>query len=76
MVADMMATTTSPEPIRLAPLKDAAARRGIPYSSARDMAFRGQIRIFKSGNSEKYARWYVDERELDRFIESRLEKLA
>jgi len=38
--------------------------------------FRGQIRIFKSRNSEKYARWYVDERELDRFIESRMERLA
>jgi hypothetical protein len=68
--------TPIPAPIKLAPLKEAAARRGIPYSSARDMAFRGEIRIFRSGSSDRYARWYVDDREFDRLIESRMEKLA
>lgn len=71
-----MSTTNSSAPIKLVPLKAAAEQRGIPYSSARDMAFRGEIHIFRSGSNERYARWYVDEKELDRLIETRLEKLA
>ena len=69
-------TAPTPAPLKLTPLKTVAAKRGLPYSSVRDAAFRGEIRIFRSGSGERYARWYVDEREFDQYIESRMAKLA
>jgi hypothetical protein len=71
-----MATAPHSAPVKLAPLKVALERRGIPYTSGRDMVFRGELRVFRSGSRERYARWYIDERELDRLIESRMERFA
>lgn len=50
----------------------AAARElGIPYTSLRDIAFRGEIPVVKIGRS-----WYFDRRDLVKFVESSKEVLA
>jgi len=49
---------------RLKPAKVAARERGIPYTSLRDLVFKGRIPVVRLGRA-----WYFDDRDLDRFIE-------
>ncbi len=49
---------------QLAPFKASVEDRGIPYTTARDHALRGEIPYFKFGRA-----WYVDAADLDAFIE-------
>ena len=56
---------------RLTPAKRAAAYLGVPYTSLRQIAFRGELPIVKLGRS-----WYFETRALDQWVESRMEKLT
>lgn len=67
----MSPTKHTPQPARLIPIKRGAERIGLPYTSVRDMCFKGELHVFRSGR-----RWYLDQRELDQWVEGRLEKLA
>ena len=42
-----------------------AREKGIPYTSLRDAAFRGEIPVVRLGRA-----WYFDRRDLDRFIQN------
>ena len=66
-----MPQVSVPQPGRLLPAKGAARELGIPYTSLRDLAFRGQIPVVKIGSA-----WYFDRRDLDRFIQQAKETLA
>lgn len=55
---------------RLLSAKRAAAFLGLPYTSLRDAAFRGELLVVKVAS-----RWYFDIRDLERFIESHKERL-
>jgi excisionase family DNA binding protein len=55
---------------RLVPAKVAAAETGIPYTSLRDLAFRGEIPVIKVGKA-----WYFDRRDLENWIATRKERL-
>ena len=57
-------------PPRLLPAKRAAEFLGLPYTSLRDAAFRGEVPVVKVAS-----RWYFDVRDLDRFIESHKERM-
>ena len=60
-----MTTTATTTPAgRLVPATRAARELGIPYTSLRDITFRGDIPVIKLGRA-----WYYDRRDLDRFIE-------
>jgi hypothetical protein len=48
---------------RLVPAVRAAREVGIPYTSLRDAAFRGQIPVVKVGRA-----WYFDRGDLSRFV--------
>jgi hypothetical protein len=63
--------TTSKEISRLRPAKVASRERGMPYTTLRDCAFRGEIPVVKLGTA-----WYFDDRDLDRFIERAKVKLG
>jgi excisionase family DNA binding protein len=56
---------------RLVSAKQAAALLGIPYTSLRDLTFRGEIAVVKFGRS-----WFFERADLDRLVESHKEKLA
>ena len=52
-------------PSRLVRAKTAAAETGIPYTSLRDLAFRGEIPVLKVGKA-----WYFERRDLENWIAS------
>ena len=54
---------------RLVRAKVAAAETGIPYTSLRDLAFRGEIPVIKVGKA-----WYFDRRDLENWIATRKER--
>ena len=56
---------------RLVPAKVATAETGIPYTSLRDLAFRGEIPVLKVGKA-----WYFDRRDLETWIVTRKERLS
>jgi excisionase family DNA binding protein len=56
---------------RLVRAKDAAAEIGIPYTSLRDLVFRGEIPVLKVGKA-----WYFERRDLEGWISSRKERLS
>ena len=56
---------------QLLPAKQAARESGIPYTTLRDLTFRGQLPVIKLGVA-----WYFDRRDLARFIEANKETLA
>ncbi len=62
--------TKSPIISRLAPAKGAAREYGIPYTSLRDLVFRGDLPVVRIGRA-----WYFDRRDLDRYIDSSKERL-
>lgn len=49
----------------------AARELGIPYTSLRDIAFRGEIPVIRIGRA-----WYFDRRDLQQYIERAKERLA
>jgi hypothetical protein len=55
--------TTARPPARLLPAKVAAAESGLPYTSLRDLAFRGEIPVVRFGS-----RWYFERTDLDALI--------
>jgi hypothetical protein len=56
---------------RLVSAKVAAAEVGLPYTSLRDVALRGELPVVKIGRA-----WYFDRRDLDHWISSHKERLA
>lgn len=68
----MMKVTTSPQLSRLMPAKAAAREIGIPYTSLRDLALRGEIPVVRLGSRA----WYFDRDDLARLIASHKETLA
>lgn len=56
---------------RLVRAKVAAAETSIPYTSLRDLAFRGEIQVLKVGKA-----WYFDRRDLEHWIATHKERLA
>ena len=56
---------------RLVRAKVAAAETGIPYTSLRDLAFRGEIPVIKIGKA-----WYFDRQDLESWIATRKERLS
>jgi excisionase family DNA binding protein len=66
-----MRTTTTPELAQLTGAKTAAKETGIPYTTLRDLAFRGEIPVVRLGRA-----WYFDRRDLARFIAGAKETLG
>ena len=66
----MKCTATSSTP-QLGPAKKIARKKGIPYTSLRDVAFRGEIPVVKIGRA-----WYFDESDVDTWIAARKERLS
>lgn len=59
-----------PRPVaRLVSAKVAAAELGIPYTSLRDLVFRGELPVIKVGRA-----WYFDRRDLENWIATRKER--
>jgi excisionase family DNA binding protein len=56
---------------RLIAAKPAAEEMGVPYTTLRDLAFRGLIPVVRIGRA-----WYFDRRDLDRLIERSKETIA
>lgn len=56
---------------RLVPAKVAAIESGIPYTTLRDLAFRGELHVVRIGRA-----WYFERRELDVWITSHKERLT
>ena len=56
---------------RLLSAKRAAEFLGLPYTSLRDAAFRGELPVVKVAS-----RWYFDTRDLENFIQSHKERLV
>lgn len=56
---------------RLLPAKRAAEYLGLPYTSLREAAFRGEVLVVKVGS-----RWYFDVRDLEQFIVAHKENLV
>jgi hypothetical protein len=56
---------------RLVSAKLASAEIGIPYTSLRDLVFRGEIPVLKVGKA-----WYFERRDLDNWIASHKERLS
>ena len=55
---------------RLLSAKRAAGFLGLPYSSLRDAALRGELLVVKVAS-----RWYFDVRDLEQFIQAHKERL-
>ena len=55
---------------RLVSAKAAAREIGLPYTTLRDLAFRGEIPVVKAGRA-----WYFERRDLDSWIASHRERL-
>jgi excisionase family DNA binding protein len=49
----------------------ASIETGIPYTTLRDVAFRGEISVVRVGRA-----WYFDRRDLENWIVSHKERLA
>lgn len=56
---------------QLVTAKAASEETGVPYTSLRDMAFRGQVKVVRLGRA-----WYFDRRELAAAIEASKSNLA
>lgn len=56
---------------RLVRAKVAAAETGIPYTSLRDLAFRGELPYLRVGKA-----WYFDRCDLDNWINTHKERFA
>lgn len=63
-----MNTPRTPHTTRLAKLKRWSEEQGLPYTSTRDAAMRGEIPIVRVGRA-----LYIERRDGDRWIESRKE---
>jgi Helix-turn-helix domain len=57
--------------VRLVSAMAAARELGVPYTSLRDAAFRGEILVVKVGRA-----WYFDRADLARFVVSAKQNLA
>jgi excisionase family DNA binding protein len=57
--------------LTLRPAKKAAERRGLPYTTLRDIVLRGEIPVVKVGRA-----WYLEDRDVDRWVERRKETYA
>jgi hypothetical protein len=55
---------------RFTPLKRQAEADGIPYTSARDAHFRGELPVLKIGKNDKHQRWYVEHPDWEQWLES------
>ena len=55
----------------LVPAVQAAKDYGVPYTTLRDLTFRGEIPVVRLGTA-----WYFDRRDLARFIERSKERLG
>jgi excisionase family DNA binding protein len=66
-----MAHTATKSTPRLTPAKRAAEALGIPYTSLRLLAHRGEFDVVKVGRA-----WYLRTVDLDNWVERRAEKLA
>jgi excisionase family DNA binding protein len=64
-----------PVPSRLLSAKDAARHLGIPYTTLRDLGFRGELPIVKFGDGKR-ARWFFKRSDLEALIERRTERLV
>lgn len=51
--------------------KPAAEVLGVPYTTIRDLVFKGKLPVVKVGNA-----WYFDRRDLEQFIEQNKETYA
>jgi hypothetical protein len=60
-----------PAASRLVRAKTAAAETCIPYTSLRDLAFRGDIPVLKVGKA-----WYFERRDLEHWIVNHKERLG
>jgi excisionase family DNA binding protein len=58
-------------PPRLCSAKRAARELGVPYTSLRDLAFRGELPVVKFGS-----RWYFERADLDRLVASHKECIS
>jgi len=61
----------SAEPSRLLPAVPSALYLGVPYTSLRDIALRGEIPIVKFGR-----RWFFKRTDLDALIERNTERIG
>lgn len=61
---------------QLASVKALAKASGIPYTSIRDMVFRGELPVVKVGKSDRHAAWYIDTQDFVKAIDSRKETLG
>jgi excisionase family DNA binding protein len=59
----------TPTRSRLAPAKEIARETGIPYTSLRDLVFRGELPVLRIGRA-----WYFERADVDRYIETRKER--
>ncbi len=56
---------------RLVPAMTAARETGVPYTSLREAAFRGEIPVVRLGRA-----WYFERRDLDQWIDGAKERLS
>lgn len=56
---------------QLTPMKSGARELGVPYTSLRDAVLRGELPVVKMGRA-----WYLDRRDMARFVESKKERLG
>ncbi len=52
------------EDARLVPAKPFFKRLGVPYTTGRDLVFKGRLSVIRIGRA-----WYFDSREEDKFVE-------
>lgn len=64
-------TPPAPDVSQLAPVKAEARRRGIPYTSFRDVIHRGEIPIIRIGRAQ-----YVEKADVDQWIERSKERVG
>lgn len=64
-------TSPATEIAQLTPAKAAARDSGIPYTTLRDLVFRGELPVVRLGRA-----WYFDRRDLSRFIDRAKERLT
>lgn len=66
-----MKTKTSVPIGRLLSAKDASKETGIPYTTLRDLAFKGEIPVVRLGRA-----WYFDRADLTRLIDGAKAKVG
>jgi excisionase family DNA binding protein len=66
-----MRTHPSRPNTKLVPARIASDETGIPYTTLRDLAFRGELQVLKIGRA-----WYFERRDLDHWIASHKERLS